>query len=141
MRIYRVVRTARILGALGQQETLLMLAGLLRTDMRQSELVEEIKASGFAEFSQSTASKSLTRLEDLGLVVKQSQKGPYSLVDPVATRAFLDAALALTRGLSGKEEAHDGHLRSAMRDLLEVGDPGFEPGTSSLSETRSNRLS
>jgi len=23
----------------------------------------------------------------------------------------------------------------------EVGDPGFEPGTSSLSETRSNRLS
>jgi hypothetical protein len=55
----------------------------------------------------------------------------YRVFDAVAGRIYFRNWLAASL------EA----LAEAARRRAEMGDPGFEPGTSSLSETRSNRLS
>ena len=46
-------------------------------------------------------------------------------------------------GLQQDDRLLADHVEADAIDLhlLQVGDPGFEPGTSSLSETRSNQLS
>ena len=72
-------------------------------------------------------------------------------VDPaLAERARVAAELLLGRParlVSGRLEVpftdeHDlAELAEALERAREVGDPGFEPGTSALSERRSNQLS
>ena len=51
------------------------------------------------------------------------------------------AVVAWARGRAAEERAAAARTRILAGGRAEVGDPGFEPGTSALSERRSNQLS
>jgi hypothetical protein len=52
-----------------------------------------------------------------------------------------DAGTVLARAQSRTSEERSAVARTEIRRAGEMGDPGFEPGTSALSERRSNQLS
>ena len=73
----------------------------------------------------------------LAVTLRLFDSGPWSAANAVYLAWALPALALLAAGaFNAKNPAKAGFLGARV-----MGDPGFEPGTSSLSETRSNRLS
>jgi hypothetical protein len=115
----------------------------------QKEIAEEL---GIGKAATSQAVNSLIRAR---LVKRDRPRGPCFIPESKKVGDLLQLAADLDAQLA-KEEAEEkqgrakslrkGRMKAntellAQKAVAEMGDPGFEPGTSSLSETRSNQLS
>ena len=117
-------------------------------------------AREFPTIKQAQVNKKLNRLSQVGLIHHDAGHGgrgaPWHVSAMEPTRDMLQSLLDLSEALDIsdhlKREAMRAQItppklialrggRGETRPLGKMGDPGFEPGTSSLSETRSNQLS
>lgn len=119
-------RLSRLTEALGSEAALTVIGRLLEGPATQKALLEALADEGVA-WKQPRFSGLMTRLEDLGMVRRKSQKSPYEVTHPEAAAALIHHLAALGVAISREDGAGAEKLeRLAHRARLR---PADEEGT------------
>jgi hypothetical protein len=98
-------RLSRLTEALGSDAALTVTGRLLDGPATQKALLKVLADEGIA-WTQPRFSALMTRLEDLGMVARKSQKAPYELTHPESAAALIHHLAAL--GVAIAREDGDG---------------------------------
>jgi predicted transcriptional regulator len=101
-------QTELIFEALGQPDVVALLAALALKTATEAELTREL------ELGQTAATRGLKHLRTLGLVERETARGPYRSVFPEETRAALEAVGRLADRIVAARAERDDWLRRQL---------------------------
>lgn len=115
-------RLSQLTEALGSEAALAVIGQLVEGPATQKALLKKLADEGIV-CKQPRFSGLMTRLEDLGVVARRSQKSPYELTHPDAAAALIHHLAALGVAISREDAAAAEKLeRLARRARLKPAD-------------------
>jgi hypothetical protein len=120
-------RLSRLTEVLGSDAALAVTGRLLDGPATQKALLGALANEGIV-WTQPRFSVLMTRLEDLGLVARKSQKSPYELTHPEAVAALIHHLAALGVAIAREDGARAGEFERLARRarLRPTAPPGSE---------------